>query len=296
MEREGLLKGCWRTFRRGAHAPMLTGMRDPIADAVADVLNEQDVEVARALLAEAVLAATGAELAVRVSVRPGHHDAVMRIHGAGFRPAAEHLPSADDVRKHPLYRFRSETGERGTTTLLDVVRSGWRIDEATRAIFDALRISMHQTEVSVSASGEYSGWTLIAPSAISAAQLRVLAEHEALLRGLDRHIELLAELRALAPLEPASPAVPLTPRELMVLRLMATSCTAAAIAARLGVSPRTVHKHQEHLYRKLGARDRLEAVLVGQRSGLLPALQDGAQAAGARVSAASPPSRWPGPP
>lgn len=62
----------------------------------------------------------------------------------------------------------------------------------------------------------------------------------------------------------------ITPRELTVLALTAEGLTAAATARRLGISPRTVTKHQERLYRKLGARDRLTAVLVAQRLGILP--------------------------
>ena len=45
--------------------------------------------------------------------------------------------------------------------------------------------------------------------------------------------------------------------------------TVEGLAARLSISPRTVHKHQEHLYRKLGAVDRLSAVLSAQRLGLI---------------------------
>ena len=56
----------------------------------------------------------------------------------------------------------------------------------------------------------------------------------------------------------------LTPRERVVLELLATGSTAEGVAARLAISPRTVHKHQEHLYRKLGACDRLSAVLAAQ--------------------------------
>ncbi|GAA3020712.1 helix-turn-helix transcriptional regulator [Streptomyces fulvorobeus] len=64
-------------------------------------------------------------------------------------------------------------------------------------------------------------------------------------------------------------AVPLTPRELHVLHLLATGIPADAMARRLGISPRTVHKHLHALYRKLGAADRLSAVLRAQEAGLL---------------------------
>jgi DNA-binding CsgD family transcriptional regulator len=249
-------------------------MRDPIVDAVADVLSEPDVDAARDRLAAALLAATGAELAARVSVG-ALGDVALHLHGRFAHPDPASLPSAADIRRHPLFRYRAETGAGGTTTLLEVVRGGWPVDETTLGIFDALALSMHQAELAMTIGHAYSGWTLIAPTRISPLQLRPLIEHERLLRGLDRHIELLARVDAQpTPAADARPC-PLTPRELVVLRLMAASRTAAAIGAQLGVSPRTVHKHQEHLYRKLGARDRLEAVLVGQRTGLPPPLPGG---------------------
>ncbi|MFD8114589.1 helix-turn-helix transcriptional regulator [Streptomyces microflavus] len=65
-------------------------------------------------------------------------------------------------------------------------------------------------------------------------------------------------------------AAPLTPRETNVLHLLATGLTAEVIGRRLGISPRTVHKHLNALYRKLGAADRLSAVLRAQGAGLLP--------------------------
>jgi DNA-binding NarL/FixJ family response regulator len=62
----------------------------------------------------------------------------------------------------------------------------------------------------------------------------------------------------------------LTPREHAVLTLLADALTAGAIARRLGISKRTVHKHVQNLYRKLGTSDRLSAVLYAHAHGLLP--------------------------
>ncbi|MDP5181593.1 response regulator transcription factor [Blastococcus sp. BMG 814] len=61
----------------------------------------------------------------------------------------------------------------------------------------------------------------------------------------------------------------LTEREYAVLRLLGAGLTAESIARRLHTSPRTVHKHLEHLYRKLGVRDRLMAVQRAHEAGLL---------------------------
>lgn len=250
---------------------------------MADVLTQHDVDAARARLAEAILAATGTEMATRVSVRRDRPDALVRIHGQGFRPASEHLPSAADVRSHPLYRYRAHTGDRRPTRLEDLVRAGWRIDAATRRVFETLRISEHQVDFVVPSGEDYDGWTLLAPARISLLQLRPLTEHARLLRGLDRHVELLGRIHAHGWSESSSGDAMLTPRELAVLHLIYAGRTAVSIGAQLGVSPRTVHKHQEHLYRKLGACDRLGAVLAAQRTGLLPAPPVGQEAAAADV-------------
>jgi DNA-binding CsgD family transcriptional regulator len=61
----------------------------------------------------------------------------------------------------------------------------------------------------------------------------------------------------------------LTGRERAVLVLLSRGLTAQAIAHALGMSTRTVHTHLAHVYRKLGVCDRLQAVTVAERIGLL---------------------------
>jgi DNA-binding CsgD family transcriptional regulator len=64
----------------------------------------------------------------------------------------------------------------------------------------------------------------------------------------------------------------LTERELGVLELVSRGLTARAVARRSGISERTVQKHLEHVYEKLGCRDRLSAVMRAREAGLLPPL------------------------
>lgn len=61
----------------------------------------------------------------------------------------------------------------------------------------------------------------------------------------------------------------LTPRELEVLRLCAQGRSAKEIASQLVVSPSTVRTHFEHIYGKLGTRDRASAVAHAFRRGLI---------------------------
>lgn len=49
----------------------------------------------------------------------------------------------------------------------------------------------------------------------------------------------------------------LTAREDQIANLLRTGMTAGAIGRLLGISPRTVSKHLEHIYAKLGTHDRL---------------------------------------
>ncbi len=61
----------------------------------------------------------------------------------------------------------------------------------------------------------------------------------------------------------------LTPREREVLDLIAAGSTNREIAAALHLSPHTIHEHTSSLYRKLGARNRAEAVQRAHRAGLI---------------------------
>ena len=60
----------------------------------------------------------------------------------------------------------------------------------------------------------------------------------------------------------------MTDREAEILGLIAGGATNREIAAALYLSPHTVKEHTSTLYRKLGARNRADAVRRAQRLGL----------------------------
>ena len=71
-----------------------------------------------------------------------------------------------------------------------------------------------------------------------------------------------------APTEHASPNA-LSDREWEVLRLIAEGSTNKEIATQLFLSPHTIKDHTRTLYKRLGARNRADAIQRAQRKGLL---------------------------
>lgn len=69
--------------------------------------------------------------------------------------------------------------------------------------------------------------------------------------------------------EAVSPAQDLSEREHQVLALMAAGATNREIAAQLHLSPHTVKEYASSLYRKLEARNRLEAVKRAEKLGII---------------------------
>jgi HD-GYP domain-containing protein (c-di-GMP phosphodiesterase class II) len=67
---------------------------------------------------------------------------------------------------------------------------------------------------------------------------------------------------------PSSPG-DLTSREVEVLRLIARGLTSAEAARELGIKPKTVGAHIEHIYAKIGATNRSVATLFAMQHGLV---------------------------
>jgi DNA-binding NarL/FixJ family response regulator len=70
------------------------------------------------------------------------------------------------------------------------------------------------------------------------------------------------------------PAERLSDRELEVLALVAKGCTNKAIGVQLSISDRTVQGHLAHVFERLQAGSRTEAVMRAVSLGWLPASLD----------------------
>jgi DNA-binding NarL/FixJ family response regulator len=118
-----------------------------------------------------------------------------------------------------------------------------------------------------------------APPAELVSGVRTVARGEALLapavtRQFIGHFA--ARVRPDDPTRPGAghPLAALTQREIEVLKLIAAGLSNAEIAGALVISPETVKTYVSRILAKLGLRDRVQAVVLAYRVGLVTADQD----------------------
>jgi DNA-binding CsgD family transcriptional regulator len=218
----------------------------------------------------------GVELAGRFDLR--WPDGTMRAVTAW--PAwAEEMPwTPSEVTAHPLVRHhavRRDPEPRTSDEVPDELR--WRSSPAYEAARDLFGGAVQHLLVPLQGAASRVRYVGGARGGrqFNDRERDYLRRIQPLLRGADAHHRTLCRMRQ-ATLAGAATAGPtateagLTAREEVVLCLVAEGLTARAIAHRLEISPHTVIKHQQNLYRKLGTNDRLATVLTAQRMGLLP--------------------------
>lgn len=176
--------------------------------------------------------------------------------------------------EHPLLRYHLRTGDAGCMQVAEVPREV--ADARLMAAWDerGRRWGGVQSQLSLPlllTSGTTRALVVGRAEPFTAAEMWLARRLQRLLTGLDRQIGAFSHWSGrTGPLAAeVADCLHLTPRELGVLELLAQGLTAATIARRLAIAERTVQKHLQRCYTKLGVADRLAAVLRAQHIGLL---------------------------
>lgn len=182
----------------------------------------------------------------------------------GHRAELEHWGVHCAPAGHPLLRYYLATGRCEPMQVWDVperfadrrVVDGWREIGGSWGSASQLALPLHMSRHS------HRTFVMGRSDPFTPGELRLARMLHRLLVGVDRQVSAMRSRGHDA-------GELLTPREFAVLALVADGLTAAAVARRLLIAERTVHKHLERVYAKLGVHDRLAAVLCAHRLGLL---------------------------
>ncbi|WP_181782264.1 helix-turn-helix transcriptional regulator [Pseudonocardia pini] len=172
-------------------------------------------------------------------------------------------------REHPLLRFYLATGlwtPRQVADVPDTFQDRWTADGGRALANDCSAAQQLALPLRATAAMSRS-FVLGRQDPWGPGELAFAERLWRLLSGLEKQVSALAAVTGGQGVSAAE--IPLTPREQAVLGLLAQGLTAGTIARRLGISPRTVQKHLERCYLKLGVTDRLSAVLRAQALGLV---------------------------
>jgi DNA-binding CsgD family transcriptional regulator len=249
-------------------------------DLAVQIMHERDPDALHTLVLAELLRACDAEVAVcKESDWQPDEGAMTMVTAPAARSAFDHPQARRLIRLgRPFAEHYTSTGD-SAPRQADALGRHQRLRDVRR--FTPGR----HFAFAIPLPGAYSpvrGYLLFRPDAdFGPAALAYGVEVQPLLVAVDRQRVLLGQWRAgaavvssgchdcRAPVPADAAPYGLTPRETAVLLLLADALTATAIGRRLGISARTVNKHIERIYRKLGTRDRLSTVDSARLSGLL---------------------------
>ncbi|MHC3467835.1 helix-turn-helix transcriptional regulator [Streptomyces sp. 7R007] len=235
-------------------------------------LHERDPERLWPLVAAVLPEACGGESLVYKlddwSERTGTVGASPGVAGAFERLGAQELGLLRSG--YPFAGHYASGSDRSPVTAGRVAGRSWRGSPTARLIGDAMDLDHVLAVPLPEPTAPVLGCMVYRAGAdFTDDHVRAAERAQSLLAAVEQQRRLLLRLQRSADPDAAA-SCPLTPRETTVLLLLADALTAGAIGRRLGISDRTVHKHVENIYRKLGTRDRISTVLRAQQLGLVP--------------------------
>lgn len=204
----------------------------------------------------------GCDVVTYNEIGPAEHQVRYADYPAGFLNQASLTAFAAHVHEHPLISYHLATGDGGPVKISDFLsrrefhRLGLYCD-----FYRPIPVEHQLAFALPAAPGQVIGFALNRSGKdFTETDREVLA---AVLGPLERALRRIRQgQRAQLTLTSADSGMlaRLTDRELQVLQLAARGRTNLAIARAIDVSPRTIAKHLEHIYRKLGVTSRAAAV------------------------------------
>lgn len=198
------------------------------------------------------------------------HDYDSEVSAEGLRAITAVPVVADNRVRAILYGAVRESLPIGDRSVDSLARIGSQVGRSLAAV----EAPPAQPQRSLAVAATELGWSGLGADWEDVRQAH--AELRRLVRDV-RETTLRSRLEAVCELLAGSPGgqrclhvVDATPRERDVLAQVAMGCTNAQIASRLGLERETVKSYLRSVTQKLGARNRIDAVVLARRAGILP--------------------------
>lgn len=269
-----------RVIARPGMARLLTHDYSRMLDLAVSVLSRDSPEPPWQLIVDQLVDALGGTAAVlsEVHLSSGTGQVTAWTPGSLGSLPLDSVLHSHAQSGHPLLFHYATTGDRTPLAVTDLVDElTWRGSRAYALTHQTLRSRFHFAVPLPATAGSTRSFVVHRDGPDFTERERAYARRlQPLLVSVDAHFRCLRQWRGAGSASGAGTredvrgALRLSPRETAVLVLLADALTAEAIAHRLGITVRTVHKHLQNLYRKLGTCDRLATVLRAQALGLLP--------------------------
>ena len=233
-----------------------------VIEEIVDATGSTEALCAASLGAGDVISST-AVISYRVNLGNGSGDGCVREDGAAMGGDAVLERLLANINGCPIHRWHGDGHHDEIVTLSGITQPAeYRNGDHYKAVFDGSGVA-DILSIPVG-SGEMLARVLVCRDGEGFSEEEIDAARilQPVVTGCLRQTQVMEQLRSDPLSEEAMREGGLTPREAQIFSLLAAGATSQAVSQELDISARTVEKHVQNIYARIGARNRSEAISI----------------------------------
>jgi len=233
-----------------------------VIEEIVDATGSTEALCAASLGAGDVISST-AVISYRVNLGNGSGDGCVREDGAAMGGDAVLERLVANINGCPIHRWHGDGHHDEIVTLSGITQPAeYRNGDHYKAVFDGSGVA-DILSIPVG-SGETLARVLVCRDGEGFSEEEIDAARilQPVVTGCLRQTQVMEQLRSDPLSEEAMREGGLTPREAQIFSLLAAGATSQAVSQELDISARTVEKHVQNIYARIGARNRSEAISI----------------------------------
>ena len=233
-----------------------------VIEEIVDATGSTEALCAASLGAGDVISST-AVISYRVNLENGSGDGCVREDGAAMGGDAVLERLVANINGCPIHRWHGDGHHDEIVTLSGITQPAeYRNGDHYKAVFDGSGVA-DILSIPVG-SGETLARVLVCRDGEGFSEEEIDAARilQPVVTGCLRQTQVMEQMRSDPLSEEAMREGGLTPREAQIFSLLAAGATSQAVSQELDISARTVEKHVQNIYARIGARNRSEAISI----------------------------------